>query len=282
MLQRVLLDLGPVWSDESADFRKRFSGEKISVEPYTGRPVFRKNVFKKGDLVLTDCTERGEELSRLGIPFFGCSKEKAWFNGAVLVLQSLDGIDKRYLEEWYARAMGQPASITRTKRLVIREISRGDIDDLIRISRQTADAEGFTEEGLLSYIKTAYRLQGYGLWSVLFQGKVIGCCGFAPADGEDPETGTDKGTDSVLEMQYMIDSDSQRAEFGTEMCRAAMGYAYDRLEAAEILVRIRKDNAASLALAKKLGFSTFRVSGDEILAISYGSCYNRTRHAEDS
>ncbi|MCC8104645.1 MAG: GNAT family N-acetyltransferase [Clostridiales bacterium] len=47
-----------------------------------------------------------------------------------------------------------------------------------------AQGNRFTKEYLYSYRRTAYRLQGFGLWSVLYRDRVIGCCGFEPWDTE--------------------------------------------------------------------------------------------------
>jgi len=58
----------------------------------------------------------------------------------------------------------------------------------------------------------------------------------------------------ILELQYMLDTAYRRQGFGTEMCQAALQYADERLGADTICLRIRRDNAASPALAQKLGF----------------------------
>ncbi|MCD7954492.1 MAG: GNAT family N-acetyltransferase [Lachnospiraceae bacterium] len=309
----------------------------------------------------------------------------SWFDGAALVLEGFEEVDARYLEEWMLRAQGLPAVIARTERLEIREMTEQDLPELIHIGNESgavenlsANADVFSEERLSSYIKTAYRLQGYGLWSVLYEGKLIGCCGFAPwdfgmatqkdfaesgrrtaseegsaesgqltaaredsaesgqlaaaredpaesgqltaakgdsaesghmkaaalymtfrldlrrglegaerflpgtglpatglpgtgiPDGQDlsepqntrelPEPKTQEAPEMVrsrnaLELQYMLDCAYRRQGFGTEMCRAALAYAYERLDADEIYLRIQPDNQASRALAKKLHFS---------------------------
>ncbi|MCD8015722.1 MAG: GNAT family N-acetyltransferase [Lachnospiraceae bacterium] len=297
--------------------------------------------------------------------------ENGWFDGAALVLEGFGEVDADYLEEWLLRAQGLPAEIARTKRLVIREMTEGDLPDLVRISRQSGgmgvdlewgagaaisdqrtrtfemgaikanpEADAFSEDRLRAYIHNAYRMQGFGLWSVLYQERVIGCCGFEPCgsqniythrlilswadegrkeeslmcerrtvDGQIDEvqdradegqmadngqmnkdradegrmdTGqidegqTDKDrTDGeplperqenehgqsravpkqILEMQYMLDAAYHRQGFGTEMCRAALAYARERLDADEVRLRIDEKNHASRALAEKLNFS---------------------------
>lgn len=101
---------------------------------------------------------------------------------------------------------------------------------------------------------------------------VIGCCGFSELNenlesvvqAEQPVYGT-LCTDSehlnfsgafgpVLELQYMLDEAYRRQGYGTEMCRAAIAYAYEYLEANEIWVRVRSDYPEALSFARALGF----------------------------
>lgn len=140
-------------------------------------------------------------------------------------------------------------------------------------SEDTEDAKmnisvtSFSEDRLHAYIRTAYRLQGFGLWSVLYQGKVIGCCGYEPWSGfrrpESSDAPAFADDHFALEMQYMLDPAYQRMGFGTEMCRASIRYAYERLGVDEIWLRIRRENQGSQALAKKLGFRAAK-SGETV------------------
>ncbi len=270
---KILFELAPAWDGELALLREQLKQEGIPCQRMPqDETAAEKAVHQERTLVLTDRAETGRKLARQGIPYVGCVKE-AWFEGAALVLESLEGIDGRYLEEWMQRLQGLPARIACTKRLVIREIAEGDMEALIRIFGQQEEAdragtEIFTEEGLLAYMRTAYRLQGYGLWSVLHQGEIIGCCGFAPFEpaadrtadgiGNSQVSGSlsfeGAGGSSILELQYMVGAAYRRQGFGTEMCQAALAYARERLNVKEVWVRIRRGNTASLALAKKLGF----------------------------
>ena len=74
---------------------------------------------------------------------------------------------------------------------------------------------------------------------------VIGCCGFSALEErpdmqksiEDGEDAQDQENPVILELQYMLDEAYRRQGYGTEMCRAAIAYAYEQLEADEIMVR---------------------------------------------
>ncbi len=245
ILQQVLLDLSPAWDGEAALLERSLMEDGIICARASQNPVAGS---KAGTILLTDSLRTAHEAKAHGMPCFGCTKEGDWFEDTFLVLESLEGIDGTYLEEWMLRARGLPARIAHTERLAIREIKEEDFEDLIRIYRQqdVSDREGediFTPEGLRAYIRTAYRLQGFGLWSVLYRGKVIGCCGFTPSA-------------SALELQYIVDEAYRRQGFGTEMCLAAISYAEKRLDAKKIVARILPGNKASLALAGKLGLTT--------------------------
>ncbi len=151
----------------------------------------------------------------------------------------------------------------------------------------------FNPESLKSYIAHVYRFYGYGLWSVFRKdGTLIGCCGLQDCveadqipeqqgDGEGgpiSEQRNEKESDQIpeqqddaegaritvqqnapvgkqtLELQYMLDRRYWRQGFGTEMCRAALGYAFARTDAEQICIRCHPENTAACALAQKLGF----------------------------
>ncbi|MCD8337609.1 MAG: GNAT family N-acetyltransferase [Lachnospiraceae bacterium] len=286
-LRKVVFDLGDEWKEEAENLRERLRQEGIvcSILTDAGSAVLQK----RETVVLTDSAATGKWLSQEGIVYFGCQRrERAWLDGAALVLEGFEEIDAGYLEEWMCRAQGRPAKIAGTKRLLLREIDEKDLSELVRIGKEEnglalLNEDAFTSERLRSYFMTAYRLQGYGLWSVLHGGKVIGCCGFAPyeendnskwginekeklrgqiwtyrmchdADTADMNGNVGETDDRILELQYMLDMAYRRQGFGTEMCRAALQYAQERLDVNEIRLRIRPDNGASQALARKLGF----------------------------
>ena len=91
---------------------------------------------------------------------------------------------------------------------------------------------------------------------------VIGCCGFSALEErpdmqksiEDGEDTQDQENPVILELQYMLDEAYRRQGYGTEMCRAAIAYAYEQLEADEIMVRVRSDYQEAISFARSIGF----------------------------
>lgn len=224
-------------------------------------------------LVLTDDRELAEQISEPGIACIGVAGEcDAFFNGADLVVEEPEKLVLQDLEEYLQRYHGLPVTIARTKRLTLREMIADDWQVLNRIDHQSGmekarqDAEetdSFEKSRLESYIGSQYRLYGYGLWSVVLDKEcVIGCCGFSALDGgSDIQKGIGDGEDAqdqevpvILELQYMLDEAYRRQGYGTEMCRAAIAYAYEHLEADEIMVRVWSDYQEAISFAWSIGF----------------------------
>ena len=224
-------------------------------------------------LVLTDDRELAEQISEPGIACIGVAGEcDAFFNGADLVVEEPEKLELQDLEEYLQRYHGLPVTIARTKRLTLREMIVDDWQVLNRIDHQSGmekarqDAEetdSFEKSRLESYIGSQYRLYGYGLWSVVLDKEcVIGCCGFSALDGgSDIQKGIGDGEDAqdqevpvILELQYMLDEAYRRQGYGTEMCRAAIAYAYEHLEADEIMVRVWSDYQEAISFAWSIGF----------------------------
>ena len=224
-------------------------------------------------LVLTDDRELAEQISEPGIACIGVAGEcDAFFNGADLVVEEPEKLELQDLEEYLQRYHGLPVTIARTKRLTLREMIVDDWQVLNRIDHQggmekarqdAEETDSFEKSRLESYIGSQYRLYGYGLWSVVLDKEcVIGCCGFSALDGgSDMQKGIGDGEDAqdqespvILELQYMLDEAYRRQGYGTEMCRAAIAYAYEHLEADEIMVRVRSDYQEAISFAWSIGF----------------------------
>lgn len=214
-LRYVIMALQPEWDEQAGRLEERLGRAGIRCTGMTS-PVCpgAKDVQERKDrwqgdrgsmagaedaLVITDDRALAVRLASAGAVCVGCSgQDDSFFDGAELVTDDLDSLDAELLEECFLRARGMPVTIARTPRLVIREIAAPDFDGLYRISRQEGmqhalcgagsaeaglDEDCFAPERLGPYIRTAYRLFGYGLWSVcLKDGTLIGCCGLSECE----------------------------------------------------------------------------------------------------
>lgn len=157
-----------------------------------------------------------------------------------------------------------------TSRLIIREMSVADLDDLYGIYDEnvTKYVESLyedrkeEEEFTSAYIKNMYGYYGYGLWILqLKDGTIIGRAGLSNrmVDGE-----------IKLEAGYLVGSSFQGNGYAFEAMSYIIGYAFDELESEEINCFIKEDNVPSKKLAEKLGFkNSGMVRCDEVEYIRY-------------
>lgn len=172
-------------------------------------------------------------------------------------------VTEEYLERVWRRHMGLPWHILETKRLLLREMTIDDADNLIKMYKDEemtrfmeplgAEQEDLTEL-IAAYIRGMYEFYEFGIWIVeLEDGTVIGRAGLQLREGEEyPELG------------FCIDADYRNCGYAYEACRAVLRYGFEELEFPVIRVVVHKDNHKSLKLCKKLGFSveSGRISED--------------------
>lgn len=232
-----------------------------------GEKKINRDNLRNYILFITDSPKLLREASEEGFAVIGfCRTSEDYFPGAAYVLQSFEGIDASFLEEYLLRSQGRPVVVAKTRRLILRETKMEDFSSLYLISLQPGMRYGLEEkpgeaeeerQKLSAYIKTAYRLYGFGLWTVLLEGRVIGRCGITPFRLEDGSF--------ALELGYMLDEKEQHHGYGTEMCQAVIRYAKNRLETEELWCRIHPDNLSSIRLAERLGFSRQYTGEDGLL-----------------
>lgn len=212
-------------------------------------------------LVITDDRVLSSRAAAFGMACIGVDAADAgYFDGAGLVVQDFEEISLRELEEYLLRFHGFPVTIAQTGRLLLREMTAGDVERLCEISREPGmelarrEPEGensFIPDRMRAYIRKQYRFYGYGLWSVLLreagsEDTLVGCCGFSELETDD----------LALEMEYMLSEPYQGRGIGTEMCQAAMRYAKERLGIRKLWVRIHPQNSRGKWFAGSIGFDS--------------------------
>ena len=208
-------------------------------------------------ILLTDKTARCMSAKGKEIPYILYLNEEnkgADFGDIPYAVEGFEGVDIAFLDEIYRRFKGIPWTILETQRLLVRETTEEDLDALYEvyadpsISLYTENLyEDRDEERayIRDYIKHVYTFCGYGIWSVIHKesGKLIGRAGLACREGyETPELG------------YVIGVPYQKQGYATEVCRAILEYADERLGFPEIRAVFEPENLASAKLCEKLGF----------------------------
>ena len=223
------------------------------------------------EILLTNEYEKLLDAKKKGIPAVPClpvtgaenvvntgeghmEAGKADLSGYPYVLEQMDEVEESYLEKIRCRLLGLPCEILQTKRCIVREISLADVDKLYEIYAEpsiTLYMEGLyakKEEEIAytrDYIRYQYGIYDFGMWIIEDRqtGEVIGRAGFdLRPDREDAELG------------YMIRKDRQGQGLAYEVCAAIITYAKEELGFEKLFARTLKENLASAALLKKLGF----------------------------
>jgi RimJ/RimL family protein N-acetyltransferase len=166
---------------------------------------------------------------------------------------------------------GLPCEIAETDRLLIRELTEEDLPSLKKLVRNENErkllgpAERNLTDGefLRAYIKSQYGFFGYGIWGIVLKENngLIGKAGLTAAETDG--TGSD-----MLELSYHIGEPFRRRGYAFEACTAILEFAYREFGTERFLIRVRKDNPASLSLALKLKTSRPQAGGRFQVCIS--------------
>lgn len=176
--------------------------------------------------------------------------------GTRYAVESLAELDIEYLERVRRRYNHIPWDIGETERCLIRELSLSDLPALYELY----DKPGMTDyveplydyeielEYQKAYIENMYGFYEYGMWLVFSKetGKLIGRAGL-----------------EHNEMGYMIAPELWNRGYATEVCRFIIDYARKNTDFEKLYCRIDERNAASVHLAKKLGFVRNAQIGNE-------------------
>lgn len=176
---------------------------------------------------------------------------------ACVLTDSFEGMNCQYVDDVLKRANGEPITIARTKRLLIRELTVEDIKVMYKIY-QDEDVRKYIEnmdeyldieiEKHKAYIKNVYGFYGYGLWGVysLDTMDLIGRCGIQNTviDGS-PQ----------IELSYLLDKAYWGMGYAIECTTAVLEYAATVLGIGRIVAVIDKFNKRSLKLASRIGMS---------------------------
>ena len=191
ILKEILIDLHENWKVHSEDLKKRMQASNIVCTEIENSQIPESRAG--ASVLITDQSCTAVSWKKKGGISIGCiytettdeklnndmnklpASESGFFDGAELVTDSLEELDEQILEETLLHGLGLPVTIAETERLIIKEITKDEVEKLYQMSLQEGmqylmrDSNGdscLEPERMCAYIKTAYRFYGYGLWSV--------------------------------------------------------------------------------------------------------------------
>lgn len=185
-------------------------------------------------------------------------------SGAYALLESFDSIDLPYFRRIHAHKHHEPAEIAVTNRLILRELSLPDFEELYRI-RCLPEVTPFLEEipgnietertKFQSYLSTVYPFCDFALWGIFDRsfGRLLGQVGFSLREGE-----------ASLSFGYLLDPKYRHQGYATEAVRAALTYAKEQ-GLSDTLVHILPQNTASQKVLSACGFPFEQLSSDRKL-----------------
>lgn len=244
-------------------FDRFVTGEDVK-HPKPAPDVFLKALRELGlnneECIIIEDSENGVRAARGAevtcIAFANPDSGNQNLSEACYIVEGFLEVDYDFVNKVYQRSKNKPWTIAETDRLIIREMTTEDLDELYKIYEDpsiTAHMENLYEDRgkelkfLKSYIENMYGFYEYGLWAVTLKesGKLIGRAGLSNRN---------INGNLELELGYMIGVPYQRKGYGTEACKTILEYAHKKLECENINCFIRKGNIPSISFIEKLGF----------------------------
>lgn len=143
--------------------------------------------------------------------------------------------------------------ILRTRRLLLREMTEGDLPDLKEVLQDpevmTAYEHSFSDRDVAEWLarqRERYRRDGFGLWAVVLRstGEMVGQAGITWQDCEGQP---------VLEVGYLLKKRFWHQGYASEAAQACRDYAFRVLGAEKVSSIIKTDNLASIRVAQRNG-----------------------------
>lgn len=170
------------------------------------------------------------------------------------LILSLDALTPDYIALVTARHNGQPLLIARSKRMLIRELTMGDLPALMELQLEltehpdghffpvTADTPASQQSFLENYINHQYPFFGFGIYGLFDKDILLGIAGYSQT--QDPAIGN---------LSYAVRPAYQGQGYATEALKILFPMGTEEFGFEKVLSYIHKENTASLRLAQKCG-----------------------------
>jgi len=145
--------------------------------------------------------------------------------------------------------------VAETQRLILRHLTKDDVDDLATIYIDPVVMKFFPNirtyeetKQQVEWIIDGYEQRGWGLWATIHKAdnKFIGRCGLIPqlVDGQ-----------QEIEIGYLLAKEYWRRGLGTEAACASRDYGFQQLGIERLISLIDPGNIASQKVAMKVGLT---------------------------
>lgn len=157
--------------------------------------------------------------------------------------------------------MARNVDIVKTHRLYLRGIDESDTEVIVKwrsdpeVYRYFKSPHKITKEEHLSWLRTRYVNNADRFdWMCIENdsGDRIGVFGLAREEGS-------------AEVNYILAPEAQHKGYATEAIKGLMDYAQAKWSVEKITAEVHRDNTASIALIKRLGFSISSTNEDFIV-----------------
>ena len=170
--------------------------------------------------------------------------------------EGFDSLDETYVGHLRARFFGEPVIIGETDRIILRELTAGDFEEIYGFAdAQTEEvlhafvkeSKEASEKYLKAYIRQMYSLYDYGIWAVEQKetGELIGLCGLGQTEI--------KGK-ICTDLGYYICPKCRNRGIAAECIEIVLDYAKNYLEFNRIYAIIKEENRISKGILRKFGF----------------------------
>ena len=145
--------------------------------------------------------------------------------------------------------------VLETERLILRELSQVDFQDLAEILQNPnvmyAYEHNFSDSDVQIWLDRQierYKKYGFGLWAIVLKdtGEMIGQAGLTMQPYKNTE---------VLEIGYLLKESFWHYGYAREAAMGCKKYAFEKLNKDRVYSIIKADNLASMKVAESIGMS---------------------------
>lgn len=262
-----------ITATDKKDFLGFVGVEKNKIEMlFVASSAFRKGIgkallkealeryLKDYPCILVDCNEQNTQglafYKSLGFEKVGMSeKDSAGRDFPIVHLKVSKAILKKALERETSDSVAN-AFVCESERVFLRPYTQADFAALHKIvsDKETMYAwgQGFSKKQSQEWLDKQlahYQQYGFGIWAIIEKqsGAIIGNAGL-----NHTEISLKGKTQKIVEIGYLLHRNFWGKGYGSEVARMCVKYGFETLGLEEVYCLIKKDNKASIKVAKML------------------------------